>query len=68
MVFLIIQREMLLAGEISACQNLVIGNNIDNKIRKAVDNEVRTVESCMHDAILTSMDMVVIPRVEMAMR
>ena len=49
-------------------QNLVIGNNIDNKIRKLIDNAVMTVENCMQDAILTAMDKMVIPRVEMPVR
>ena len=51
-----------------ASQNQVIENNIDDKIGKAVDNAVMTVENCMHDAIFTAMDKVVIPRVEMAVR
>ena len=51
-----------------ANQNQVIGNSIDDKIRKAVDNAVLTVENRMHDAILTTMDNVVIPRVEMAVK
>ena len=55
-------------GEVSANQNQVLGNNIDDKSRKAVDSAVKTVENCMHDAILTAMDNVVIPRVEMAVR
>ena len=37
-------------------------------MRKAVDNAVMTVENRMHDAILTAMDKMVIPRVEMAVR
>ena len=52
----------------SASQNQVIRNSIDNKIRKAVDNAVMTVENGMHDATLTAMDKVVIPRAEMAVR
>ena len=52
----------------SAFQYQVIGNNIDDKIRKVVDNAVKTVENRMHDAVLTVMDNVVIPRVEMAVR
>ena len=35
---------------------------------KAVDNAVVIAENCMHDAILTLMDKVVIPRVEMAVK
>ena len=30
--------------EISACQNEVIGNNIDDRIRKVLDNSVKTVK------------------------
>ena len=60
--------ERIVHGENSTSQNQVIGNNIDDKIRKAVDNAVSTVEKCMHDAILTAMDAVVILRVEMAIR
>ena len=55
-------------GERRACQNQVIENNIDDKIRKAVDNAVMTVGNRMHDAILSAMDIIVIPRVEMAVR
>ena len=35
--------EIIVDGEISACQNQVIGNNIDDKIRKMVDNAIKTV-------------------------
>ena len=52
----------------SLSQNQVIENNSDEKIRTAVDNAVSIVENCMHDAILTTMSKVVIPRVEMAVR
>ena len=55
-------------GEISACPNQVKVNNSGNKIGKAVDNAVKIVENRMHDAILTAMENVVIPRVEMALR
>ena len=41
---------------------------IDNKIRKVVCIAVLTVENCMHEAILTAMDKIVIPRVEMTVR
>ena len=50
----------------SSSQNQVKENNIDDKIRRAVDNAVLTVGNCMHDAILTAMDKVVIPRFESA--
>ena len=55
-------------GENSACQNQVIENNTDDKIRKAVDTATMTVENRVRDAILTAMDNVVFPRVEMAVR
>ena len=50
----------------SASQNEVIENKIDDKIRKALDNAISTVKNRMHDAILTAIDKVVIPRVETA--
>ena len=52
----------------SSSQNHVIEINIDDKIRKTIDNAVLTVENRMHDAILISMDKVVFPRVEMTVR
>ena len=52
-------------GENVACQDQVIEQNIDDKIGKAVDNAVMTVENRVQDAILTAMLIVVIPRVEM---
>ena len=52
----------------SASQNQVIENNIDDKIKRAVHSTVLTVQMCMHDAILTAMGKVVIPRVETAVR
>ena len=60
--------EKIIDGEITACQIQVLGKDIDDKIRKAVDKAVITVENCIHDAILTAMHNVVIPRVEMAER
>ena len=56
--------ERIVFGEIGACQNQVVKNNIDNRIGKAFDNAVKTVENRIQDAILTAMDNVVIPRVE----
>ena len=50
----------------SARQNKVIEKNIDNQVSRAVSSAVMTVENRMHDAILTTIDNVVIPRVEMA--
>ena len=52
----------------SASQNQVRGSNTDDRIRNAVDSAVIVVENCMHDAILTAMDNVVIPQVDMAAR
>ena len=52
----------------SASQNQVLGNSIDDKIGKAVDNAVMAIENRMHDASLKAMDTVVIPRVEIAVR
>ena len=63
-----IHPERFADGEISACENQAIGNTVGDKIRKEVDKEVMTVENCMHDASLTAMDNVVIPRVEMAVK
>ena len=59
-------REEAVDDEISACRNHALRNNIDEKIQKAVDNEVMNVDNLMHDIILTAMDNVVIPRVETA--
>ena len=44
------------AGGNSPCQDQIIENYSDDKIRKAVDNAVTTVENRVHDAILTAMD------------
>ena len=55
-------------GENSGCQDQIIEKSIDDKIRKAVDNAVMTVESRVADASLTAMDNVVMPWVEMAVR
>ena len=46
----------------------VTENNNDDKFKKAIDDAVMTVENCMHDAILTAMETVVIPWVEMTVR
>ena len=54
--------------EVSACENQFVGKNFDDKFKKVVDNSVKTVESRMHDAILTAMDKVVNPRVEMTVK
>ena len=49
-------------------QNQVNENDIDDKIRRAGDGVVLTVENRMHDAILTAMDKVLMPRVATAVR
>ena len=45
----------------NTCQNQVIRNNTDDRVRDMVDSAVFAVESCMRDAILTAMNNVVIP-------
>ena len=52
----------------SARQNQIIKNNFDDHITRAFSSAVMTVEKCMHDAILTAIGKVVIPRIEMAMK
>ena len=52
----------------SASQNLVIVNNFDDGIKNAVDSAVFVVENRMNHAILTAMNNVVFPRIEMAVR
>ena len=51
-----------------ASQNQVIEYNIDDKIRRALDNAFSTVENRMHEVIVTAMYKMVIPRVEMVVR
>ena len=60
--------ERVTVGDNSICQDQFIGNNIDDRIREAVDNAVMTVKNRMHDAILTTMDNVIIPLVEMTVK
>ena len=52
----------------SASQNQFTGGITDDRIRNAVDGAVIVVENSLHDAILTAMNSVVIPRVDMAAR
>ena len=52
----------------SASRNQVLGSNFDDRIRDAVHSAVITVDNHMQDAILTPMNNIVIPRVEMAVR
>ena len=52
----------------SASPKLVIQNIIGDKNGRAVDNSVLTVENRMHDAILTAMDKIVFPGVEIAVK
>ena len=54
--------------EKSVRRNQVIENNIDEQIRRAVNNGVMTVKNHMHDAILTAIDNVVTTRVQMAVK
>ena len=63
-----INAERSFNDENSTCQNQVIENIIDDKIQKRFDDAVMTIENQIHDAILTAMDNVVMPRVEMAVR
>ena len=60
--------ERIIDVENSACQNQVIEDKIDGKSEKTFDNAVMTVKNCKHGAILTALDNVLIPRVEMAVR
>ena len=57
-----------IVGENCAIQDQVIEKNIADKIRKEVDGALMSVENRVHDAMLTAMDNVVIPRIEMAVR
>ena len=52
--------------ENSACHNQVIEKNITKSIRKEVGSAVADVDIRVLDAILMAMDIVVLPRVEMA--
>ena len=52
----------------SASQNQVIEIIIEDKIREAVNEAVLAIENRMHDAILTAMHKVVIPRDDMAVK
>ena len=54
--------------ENSAHQDQVIEKNFAVKIREEVDNAVMVVENRVHDAILSAMDNVLIPKIEMAVR
>ena len=51
-----------------ARQNQVTENDIDIKITRAVTRAVITVKKCMHDAILTAINKVVLPGLEMAVK
>ena len=52
----------------SASQNQIIGNIIDDKFKEAVDKTVLIVKTRMHNAILTAMEKVVIPRNNMVVK
>ena len=45
-----------------------VESNTDDRIKYVIDNAVITVKNCMHDAFLTAMNNLVIPRVEIAVR
>ena len=55
-------------GENSASQAQVIEKNITDKIKKEVGKIVMAIKNRVNDAILTALDNVVIPPVEMAAR
>ena len=55
-------------GENSASPSQVIKRKITNKVRKEIDSVVAAIENWVHDAILTAMDDLVTPRVEMAVK
>ena len=55
-------------GEVSASNDQVIERNFADKIRKEVNNAVMVDKNRVHDAILTALDNVVMPRDEMAVR
>ena len=55
-------------GENSASPNEVTERNSADKIGKEIDSAVTAIKNRVHDAILTAMDDVVIPRVKMAVR
>ena len=50
----------------TASQNKVIENKTDDRIRDAVDSAVIAVDNLMHDAILTALNDIVFPRVDLA--
>ena len=55
-------------GENSKNQDQFNENNLDDRVWGAVDNAVMTVKNLMQDAILTAMDNVITPRVQMAVK
>ena len=57
-----------IAVDNSECENQILENTIDDTIRNVVDSAVIVVGNRVHDAILTAMDSVVIPRVYRAVR
>ena len=66
MVFLKIKREVLMVKPVHV-KTGSLENFFDDKNRKTVEKAVKTIEKSMHDAILTAMDNLVSPRVEMAL-
>ena len=55
-------------GGTSAGQKEIKGNFIEDTIKKAVDTAILTVKNRMHGPIVTAIDIVVIARLEMAIR
>ena len=51
-----------------ASQNVVMENNIEDKVKRAIVNAVFTAGNRMHDTILTAKEKVVIHIVEMAVK
>ena len=58
----------IIFGWNSACHDQVRENSIGDRIRKVVDNAVMTVANRMHDAMLTAINNVQFPRVEVVVR
>ena len=52
----------------SVCQNQVIENRFDEQVTRAVSGALMTVKIRMHDASLRTIDNVVTPRVDMAVK
>ena len=59
---------MILKESTIVCPNQAEDKKIDDQIMRVARSTVMTVENRMHDAILTAIDNVVIPRFEMAVK